>query len=127
MRYSVQQRSRLPAYFELSGEIRVPSGLILSRSIQLWLAVTPGGALVVWQLFLPPIIGLADQGDFLRLLGPLGYAPVPKGPEHKYWYVTRKYVKDPSYRQPRFEQVTSEFIPARTAIDQTCRRFWKRS
>jgi hypothetical protein len=69
-----------------------------------------------WQLFVPPIIGLADQGDFVRLLGPLGYAPVPKGPEHKYWYVTRTYVKDPSYREPRWEQATSEFIPAGIAI-----------
>jgi hypothetical protein len=46
----------------------------------------------------------------------LGYAPVPKGPEHKYWYVTRKYIEDPTYRQPRWEQSTSELIPARIAI-----------
>ena len=71
---------------------------------------------MAWQLFVPPIIGLADQGDFVRLLGPLGYAPVPKGPEHKYWYVTRTYVKDPSYREPRWELATSEFIPAGIAI-----------
>lgn len=83
---------------------------------ELCLALTLAGALLVWQLFVPPIIGLADQGDFVRMLGPLGYAPVPKGPEHKYWYVTRTYVKDPSYREPRWEQATSEFIPARIAI-----------
>jgi len=74
------------------------------------------GTLLAWQLFVPPIVGLADQGDFVRLLGPLGYAPVPKGPEHKYWYVTRKYVEDPTYRQPRWEQRTSELIPARIGI-----------
>ena len=28
--------------------------------------------MIFWQLFVPPIIGLADQGDFLRVLGPLG-------------------------------------------------------
>jgi hypothetical protein len=50
------------------------------------------------------------------VLGPLGYAPVPKGPEHKYWFVTRKYVRDPSYREPRWEQITSEIIPARIAM-----------
>ena len=66
--------------------------------------------------FCSAIIGLADQGDFLRVLGQLGYAPVPKGAEHKYWYVTRKYIKDPSYREPRWEQLTSESIFARTAI-----------
>ena len=71
---------------------------------------------MLWQLFSPPIIGLADQGDFLKLLGPLGYAPVPKGPEHKYSYVTRRYVEDRSYRAPRFEQLTSEIIFAKSAI-----------
>ncbi len=86
------------------------------RIIQLFLALMLAGALVSWQLFFPPIIGLADQGDFMKLLGPLGYAPVPKGPEHKYSYVTRRYVEDPSYRAPRFEQLTSEIIPAKTAI-----------
>jgi hypothetical protein len=78
--------------------------------------LTLAGVLLIWQLFVPPIIGLADQGDFLRVLGPLGYAPVPKGPEHKYWYVTRTYVKDPSYRQPRWDQISSEILLARIAI-----------
>jgi hypothetical protein len=66
-------------------------------------AVALAGAIIAWQLFCPPIIGLADQGDFVRILGPLGYAPVPRGPEHKYSYVTREYVRDPSYREPRWE------------------------
>jgi hypothetical protein len=83
---------------------------------ELGFVLTLAAALLAWQLFAPPIVGLADQGDFVRLLGPLGYAPVPKGPEHKYWYVTRTYVKDSTYREPRWEQATSEFIPARIAI-----------
>jgi hypothetical protein len=87
-----------------------------SRIKQLSAVLALAGALVTWQLFIPPIIGLADQGDFLRVLGPLGYAPVPKGPEHKYWYLTRTYIQDPSYREPRWEQITSEMIPARIAI-----------
>ncbi len=66
--------------------------------------------MVSWQLFVPPIIGLADQGDFVRLLGPFGYAPEPKGPEHKYSFVTRTFVKDPGYRAREWEQITSEFI-----------------
>jgi hypothetical protein len=79
-------------------------------------AVSIAAALTGWQLFVPPIIGLADQGDFQKLLGPLGYAPVPKGPEHKYWFLTREFVRDPSYRQPDFEQITSEFILAAPPI-----------
>jgi len=92
------------------------SRMRLALTMKLVLALALTGALVAWQLFVPPIIGLADQGDFLRLLGPLGFAPVPKGPEHKYWYVTRKFAQDPSYRQPRFEQVTSGLIIARAAL-----------
>lgn len=84
--------------------------------MQLAAVLILAGLLLIWQLFIPPIIGLADQGDFLRVLGPLGYAPVPKGPEHKYWYLTRTYVKDPSYREPRWEQISSEMILARIAV-----------
>jgi hypothetical protein len=82
----------------------------------LWLFLALAALLVSWQLFVPPIIGLADQGDFVLLLGPLGYAPQPKGPEHKYWYLTRKFVWDPSYREPRWDQASSEIIPATVAV-----------
>lgn len=88
----------------------------LSRALQLWIVLALAGAIVAWQLLIPPIIGLADQGDFVRVLGPLGFSPQPKGPEHKYDYVTRKYVKDPSYRQPRWGEITSELIPAEIAV-----------
>jgi len=91
-------------------------GARCSRTKELFVILALAGALLTWQLFIPPIIGLADQGDFMRVLGPLGYAPVPKGPEHKYWYVTRTYIQDPSYREPRWEQITSEMIPARIAV-----------
>ena len=50
---------------------------------ELWIWGILATAIISWQLFLPPIIGLADQGDFVRILGPLGYAPKPKSPEHK--------------------------------------------
>jgi hypothetical protein len=82
----------------------------------MWTLVALAGAVLAWQLFVPPIVGLADQGDFPKILGPLGYAPVPPGPEHKYSYLTREFVKDPSYRQPRWEQITSEFVFAEIAI-----------
>ena len=88
----------------------------MARSQELFAFWIAGAVLISWQLFVPPIIGLADQGDFVRILGPLGYAPEPKGPEHKYSYLTRKYVWDPSYREPRWEQISSEFIPATIAV-----------
>ena len=88
----------------------------LSRPSQLGVVLALAGTALVWQLFVPPIVGLADQGDFGRVLGPLGYAPVPKGPDHKYWYVTRTFVRDPSYREPRWEQISSGFILATMAV-----------
>ena len=88
----------------------------MPRLGELHAVLAVAGALVGWQLFVPPIIGLADQGDFVRVLGPLGYAPQPKGPEHKYSFLTRKYVLDPSYREPRWEQLSSEFVPAALAV-----------
>src|ERR1035441_9740268 len=88
----------------------------LSRTVELSLVVALAAGLAGWQLFVPPIVGLADQGDFVRVLGPMGYAPQPRGPEHKYWYLTRTFVWDPSYREPRWEQLTSEFVPLTVAL-----------
>jgi len=88
----------------------------LSRTLELWLVLALAAAVVSWQLFIPPIVGLADQGDFVRILGPLGYAPQPKGPEHKYWYVTPTYVSDPTYRAPQWEEITSELLPLRVGL-----------
>lgn len=82
---------------------------------ELLAVVTLAGALVGWQLFVPPIVGLADQGDFVRVLGPLGYAPQPKGVEHEFVYVVPTYVWDPSYRQPKWEDLSSE-LPLLRAI-----------
>src|ERR1700676_2424999 len=81
-----------------------------TNTIALGLVLFFAAAIICWQLFVPPIIGLADQGDFVRLLGPFGYAPEPKGPEHKYSFLTRTFVKDQSYRAREWEQITSEFI-----------------
>jgi hypothetical protein len=86
------------------------------RIIQLCLAVAIATALIGYQLFVPPIISLADQGDFVRMLGPLGYAPVPRGPEHKYWYLTSRFVRDSTYREPRWEQPSSEFVTFSAAM-----------
>jgi hypothetical protein len=89
---------------------------VIPKRTQLLAVLMLGAAIVSWQLFIPPIIGLADQGDFVRVLGPLGYAPQPKGPEHKYWYVTSTYVSDPTYRAPRWEEITSELLPLRACL-----------
>ncbi|MGA2039834.1 MAG: hypothetical protein ABSH42_11195 [Bryobacteraceae bacterium] len=91
-------------------------GVSLSRNLWLCLVLALTGVLLAWQLFVPPIIGLADQGDFVRMAGALGYAPESKAPDNKFSFVARKYVQDPSYRAPGWEQVTSEWILAKIAV-----------
>ena len=76
-----------------------------------WLAavLSAAAAILACQLFLPPIVGLADQGDFLRTIGRFGYGPQHKG-SLEYAYVEPKYVPDPQYRNPNWEQANSEYL-----------------
>jgi hypothetical protein len=67
------------------------------------------GAILAYQLFAPPITGLADQGDFVRTIGRFGYGPLHHG-SLKYIYVEPKYVPDPSYRSPGWEIPSSEYL-----------------
>jgi hypothetical protein len=49
-------------------------------------------ALLVWQVLLPPLVGLADNGDFTRIAEPLGLTPVPEGFGERYFgHVNRWY------------------------------------
>ena len=66
-------------------------------------------AVLFYQLFIPPIIGLADQGDFIRTIGRFGYGPQHRG-DLKYVYVEPAYVRDPAYRAPEWEQANSEYL-----------------
>ncbi len=66
-------------------------------------------AILTWQLFIPPIVGLADQGDFVRTIGRFSYGPMHHS-ALEYIYVEPKYVPDPHYRSPYWEQANSEYI-----------------
>src|SRR5580658_916453 len=66
----------------------------------IWCAVA---LILAFQLFVPPIVGLSDQGDFARVIGRFGYAR-GDGVSHVYAYVSRKYVRDPNARTPGAEQ-----------------------
>lgn len=66
-------------------------------------------AILVYQLFIPPVVGLADQGDFVRTIRRFGYR-ASHGDTLKYIYVEPKYVPDPAARQPLWEQATSEYL-----------------
>lgn len=66
------------------------------------------------QLFRPPIVGLADQGDFGRLVGRFGYRAADGSVE--YGFLTRKFVSDPNSRQRQYEQINSEYIFTGAAV-----------
>lgn len=72
-------------------------------------AIGAATAVLVYQLFVPPIVGLADQGDFIRTIGRFGYGPQHRG-NLKYIYVEPAYVRDPAYRAPEWEQANSEYL-----------------
>jgi hypothetical protein len=65
-------------------------------------------AILTWQLFVPPIVGLADQGDFARMIGRFGYGPADKSEPYYIAFVPRKFVRDPSFRVPGLERPESE-------------------
>jgi hypothetical protein len=49
--------------------VHMDSSQFLKRGWLEGLVVAAIAAALVWQLFLPPLIGLADQGDFSRIMG----------------------------------------------------------
>jgi len=68
-----------------------------------WLIWSAAAAILGFQLFVPPIVGLSDQGDFARMIGRFGYGPEDKS---SFWgaYVKRTYVRDRSFRYPNRQQ-----------------------
>ena len=82
----------------------------MSNGGKLYVAVlAAAGAILAYQLFVPPIMGLADQGDFLRTIGRFGYGPQHHG-SLEYVYVEPKYIPDPQYRARYWEQANSEYL-----------------
>ncbi len=80
------------------------------RANKLFLAVmAAAAAILAYQLFIPPVVGLADQGDFIRTIGRFSYGPQHHG-SLEYDYVEPKYVADPHYRSPYWEQANSEYL-----------------
>jgi hypothetical protein len=76
--------------------------------------IAAAAIILSWQLFVPPIVGLADQGDFTRMIGRFGYGAVDKSAE--YAFLARKYVPDPNARLRVYEQVSSEYIFVEAAV-----------
>src|SRR5262249_23708608 len=71
---------------------------------------------IVFQAFVPPVVGLANQGDFRRVIGTFGLGPEEGDQQTGYAYVARKYVPDPNYRLREWEMPTSEYLFVGTAV-----------
>lgn len=96
-----------------AGESRPRSGPqpgLPASQRKLYVAVLcAAAAILAYQLFIPPIVGLADQGDFVRTIGRFGYGPQHHG-SLEYFYVEPKYIPDPRYRAPYWEQANTEYL-----------------
>ena len=79
-----------------------------------WMVIAVAAAVLSYQLFIPPIVGLADQGDFARIIGTFGYAPEDRSATIA--FVAPKYVPDPAARKPEWEQPSSEYLFVACAI-----------
>jgi len=76
---------------------------------RLYVAVmAAAAAILIYQLFIPPITGLADQGDFIRTIRRFGYGP-EHGQDYLYKYVERKFAPDRAARDRYWEEANSEY------------------
>ncbi len=51
---------------------------------------------IAWQLWLPPFTGLADNGDFAKVIGRLALAPVDPGPQPTFHFFNRLWQHNPA-------------------------------
>jgi hypothetical protein len=79
------------------------------RNVHIRVAMCVAAAIVGYQVFIPPVVGLANQGDFRRIIGRFGYGPEEGDQKTGYSFVASKYVPDPNYRLPEWEMPTSEY------------------
>jgi hypothetical protein len=71
--------------------------------------------LVAAQLFVDPIVGLADNGDFSRVMKPVGLTYLTDRPEERYWGWSLKNFGVEGRREMQAETPLSEFLLAKAA------------
>jgi hypothetical protein len=79
-----------------------------------WIVIAAAAVILSYQLFIPPIVGLADQGDFGRILGRFGY--VPEDTSAVIAFVAPTYVKSRGARRSDSEQLSSEYLFVACAV-----------
>ena len=87
-----------------------------------WIAFALAAMLVIWQVFLPPPIGLANNGDFAKVMGKFSLRVDLAESEAYFKYAGTHYVIDPKYDwDPGF--YNSEALLALIAV--TAGRAWR--
>lgn len=84
-------------------------------------ALVAMAGILVYQLMIPPVIGLADQGDYARLLGPFHLGPVAQSAEERYYrYFNRTYRHDLNFKLPGWEMYSTQdvFIGAAMVLNR---------
>jgi hypothetical protein len=80
------------------------------------LALLLVGLIAFYQLIIPPIVGLADNGDFWKVSSKLGLKPIASDPESRFWnYILVKY-EIISRANPYEGLLTSEFLIGEAAF-----------
>jgi hypothetical protein len=78
-----------------------------------WLALFFFAAIIVYQCFVPPVVGLSDNGDFEKVLGIFSVGAPP--PDDPWKFVRLKYEVDSKYHSWR-EFISTEQVFAGIAI-----------
>src|SRR5260370_31310100 len=86
------------------------------RGALFWTVIAAAAAILTYLLFIPPVIGLADQGDFRKTIGRFGYGPQHSDGALNISFVERKYVPDPRFREINSEQMSSEYLFVMAAL-----------
>jgi hypothetical protein len=72
-------------------------------------------AIIIFQLFIPPSIGLASNGDFAKMIGRFSLAPASRDTSEEYKYFTARWVYNRSF-QWMSDDRSSELIPITAAV-----------
>jgi len=86
-----------------------------------WVTLAAIVGILTYQLMLPPVVGLADQGDYARLLGAFHLGPAAQTPEERYYrYFNRTYKHDPTFKLPGWEIYSTQdvFVVSAVALNK---------
>ena len=81
-----------------------------------WACLAAVACALAFQLLVPPIVGLSDNGDFAREIGYFRYGPVQRVPPVVQVYVAPTYSRQHGVRARDYEQFTSDFLFVAPAV-----------